>query len=116
MNDYLDHYRPTAHTSRSAAFGERVLSFLSPWEDERLSAPVLFERAQVCSRLAKCSFFSRSKTLYQYKNEYLKIIMRDYASLSLLNIDRGRYPGLLSLRLRNSSDRLHTHENWLKAA
>lgn len=102
--------------SLSVSFGETLLGFLSPFGVAK-SASQLFELADLCSRLAKLATGSTRGKLYQYKNRYLAAIVVRHPELIHSRSDHQRYPGLLSISLRHDlKRRLHTHENWLRAA
>ena len=81
------------------------------------SAQACMRRAVLCSRLAKLAHGALRDRLYRLKNNNVRIA-RDHHPGSLeFDVDRDRFFGLLSVRLRGApSVCVHTHENWLDPA
>ena len=73
----------------------------------------LFARAGDASRIAKLTGGRSRRLAYDVKHHCLdQLIERGEA---LVTVDTHRCPGLLSVGIDRRL-RLHTHENWLKAA
>jgi hypothetical protein len=97
-------------------FGESLFSFLVPWAG-RSNAHSEFIAASLCNRLAKLARGRTRADMYRLKNKCLRrLIAADDRLIDVL-VDKDRFPGLLSIRLRIAPKlSLHSHENWLDAA
>ena len=91
-----------------------VLDCLAPCHFE--SAPQRIRRADLCSRLAKLARGRTRKKLYRLKDANIRATLRNPSGAVEIHADRDRYFGLLSVRLKRTRVRVHTHENWIVVA
>lgn len=72
------------------------------------------KQACICNRLAKIAHSSTRKSLYQMKDENIRMAMSLDPDNVVTNIDHNLHYGLLTVQHKNLLYiTLHTHENWL---